>query len=85
MNFGDGNVDGNGLLAGLHFLLVAAIPKIALDFNVSAFGEFGGRIGQLAPEHDTVPLGAALVRASFVLPAAFSRQREGSDGGAVGV
>lgn len=44
VNFGDGNVDGHGFLAGLDFLLVAAMTQLALDFDVSALGEFGGRI-----------------------------------------
>lgn len=36
MNFGDRNVDGNGFLAGLDFLLVAAMAKFALDFHVKS-------------------------------------------------
>ena len=63
MNFSDRDVDCDGFLAGRDFLLVAAMMELAFDFDVSAFGEFRGGFRQLAPEHDTVPLGAAIVRA----------------------
>ncbi len=84
MNFGDRNVNRDGFLAGRDFLLVAAMTKLAFDLDISAFGQFRGRVGQLAPEHNTVPLGTALIAAVLFLPAALGRKREVGDGDAVG-
>ena len=84
VNFGDGDVDGDGFLAGLDFLLIAAMAKFAFDFDVSALGQLGGCFRQFAPQHDAVPFGAAVIAAGLVLPAALGSEREIRDGGAVG-
>ncbi len=83
MNFGDGDVYSHGFLAGLDFLLIAAMAKFAFDFDVSALGQFGGDFRQFAPQHDAVPFGAVVIAARFVLPAAFGRERDIRNGGAV--
>jgi len=49
---------------------------LALDFDVSAFGEDSGKLRELAPDHDAMPLGATIVRTGIILPARFRGKRK---------
>jgi hypothetical protein len=56
------------------------MPELALDFDVSAFTEGGGKPCELAPDHDAVPFRAALVRARFIfLLVCVAREKEVSE------
>ena len=72
MNFGDGDVDSHGFLAGLHFFLIAAMAKFAFYFYVSALGQLGGRFSELAPEHHALPF---VERRALELPLASGREK----------
>ena len=85
VNFGDWDIDGDGLLADLDFLLIAAMAKFAFNFHVSAFGQLGGYVRHFVPQHDTVPFGPAVIAAVLLLPAALGSEREIRDGRALEV
>ena len=67
MNCGDPHVDHEVLFACGDLLLVRALPQLALNFDVSAFCKRRGKLGEFAPDHHVVPLGAAVVRARVAL------------------
>ena len=76
MNLSNGYVDGDRLLTGLDLLLIRAVAQLASDFDVSAFSEGGGELSELAPDYNSMPLSAAVVRAGVVLPARFRGERK---------
>ena len=48
VNFCDGHIDGDVLFAGGHFFLIRPMAQLALDFDMSAFCQAGGKSCELA-------------------------------------
>jgi hypothetical protein len=61
-----GRINGKGLLADVDLLLVRAMAELPLDFNVTAARKSRGKLSELAPNYDPVPVSPAVVRAGIV-------------------
>jgi hypothetical protein len=66
VDLGDGHFDGVFALA--NFLFVLAIAQLAGNVDVLAFLQRLSKLGESAPDHDAVPLGAGVLARFTVLP-----------------